>query len=501
MGRRIDVAYIASDNAQWPASPSDQHLRQGKAFLQTYFRRPLGPHTEVVCVRNFREVIDDLTSRLGRRDRVGNVLVFLHGQPMPGGGMGIKMPIRGQPGPSFIGHDATQVTDQLDMLYADLQERRKTRRALRRLTEKQLDAQSTLTFLGCSIGTEQQILDEFRKFLGGQLTVFAPKLVHTLQPKSGDLDRPGVMATFVDDLIALGLLAKTSPDALFDRMGRRLLQTQLRQRLDQVLYTAPNEFAPRSLLEHGLLLFSYLVKEGGNEHDPRQWIPAFRQEMGKHWAASTPPGARVSGTMLMQRLRQTLPGWAITPPHAVLPEIEGLLAELEPAPPVGSRRTVDRGRPPDAGPTVPPDWGARRHGVGSMPRPPNPGLLTRPRPLRPRVPMPLPPRTTPSHIAQPFRTTPSHVPRARRSDDPLGDARRRRAEADAQRRRLALDAARDRRPIRPRPPLRARPPSHVPLPRTRHLEMTLGPFTTVRPGQPPRTIPGTRSTTRWTARW
>ena len=308
---RQNIAYLVSDewNAQRRHRPNDHYLRTAKAFLETYYTPPLGNY-RIVYVNTLKEIVGDLSQRFQRGDdKVGNVTVVLHGALDPRAAARererIALPIEGRiPRPL----SAQELQDELANLGDTLNQAAGTRRALADLRGQRFDAGSTLTFMGCFFGGQQGILDAFREFFGGNLTVFAPKQYQgfTMKKPAGGAGRQNV-GQWIQELAGMGLLQVPS-DALFRALGSQVLNSTVLRRLGEVMFTPQSDFVPSSLLDLGYVPVMYLLPLNAPTNVSELRTYPQDQQVGVDWGVSQPPGGRQTLVQLQNRFRQNLPG-------------------------------------------------------------------------------------------------------------------------------------------------------------------------------------------------
>jgi len=177
---RQNIVYVISDN--WAPRRKhelkDESLRTLRAALELYFKPPLGKY-QIVYVNTFEDILTNLFRRFSQNeDKVGNLIIALHGTEH-----GVKLPIFGKI-QGFLNHKELQM--HLAGLLDILNDRADTKRRFEDLRGRRIDSQTTLAFFGCNFGKNQQLMDDLREFLGGNLTVFAPKLkMRVNTPRAG----------------------------------------------------------------------------------------------------------------------------------------------------------------------------------------------------------------------------------------------------------------------------------------------------------------------------
>ena len=295
---RINVAYLVSDNTVRPDKPRNAFLVNGQALLETFFAAPLGAY-KIVYVNTFFEILTDLTNRArASNEPFGNVLIFAHGAPINGNRFAVLMPIEDQ-------SEASQ--DQLNFLHYGIG------RAIGRYNTigirdridlgaigSHLDRDSTLAFMGCLFGKDSELLNTFRKLLGGNLTVLAPRYFLGIQFRT-ELN------------YAQGLMSR------LDREGQQTLADRLHRVADLVDHPIAR------YLRKGYFPCPFLTEEKGTTKI------YLNHQRAEHFGVSS-PDQNVDPRAIEQRLRDIYPGWTVRRGGLDLPPARPTPAPTPPAP-------------------------------------------------------------------------------------------------------------------------------------------------------------------------
>lgn len=323
--KRQNVAYLISNNLDKPTNPTDPYLGYMKFLLETYYSPPLGNYT-VVYVNTFREVIEDLIKRLKKDKQVGNIILVAHAAP-ESNPYRIRLPVISIPNPVMDrrGLDAIELKIELDKLTKSL--KTAERKTFVDLIQHKFDEKSTLTLMVCIIGNDRRIADAFQSFLGGKLTVFAPKhyigvVLRKLLPTSS--------TPLIDTLSNMGLINLTQ-DPLYKTIQKRTMLTELLQKLEKVKCVSDQGEKSIPLL---------VMKINGKQVYPQS------QVVGADWSVSAPQETLQDGHAIQRRLFHVLPGGeTLAPPPT--PKLPKQLIQLRrPSTPTLIPRTGQSGLTP-----------------------------------------------------------------------------------------------------------------------------------------------------------
>ena len=298
----MNIVYIVSDN-RVTQKPIDPYLKAASTVLELYFAHPLGDY-RVIYVNTFPEIVNDLLRRSSQsHEKIDHLIMVTHGQPAAKpGAEKILLPI--STGSSL--HGAQELADELANLGDVLNQGRKTRSQLQTLRTQNIDERTVLTILGCVIGRNENMLNAFREFFGGKITVFAPKKYQGFK----SIKIPGGIGLhnidkIVDMLIEMKML-NVPETALWRAMAKPTMRSLLMRRLQELWVTPLDGVIPLPLAQIGYLPVMYILPEGLPD-EPNFFILPKNQRVGYEWGAVFPKGHPRTTVQLQNMLEGMLP--------------------------------------------------------------------------------------------------------------------------------------------------------------------------------------------------